>query len=209
MVRNQWAGFLALFLVLAGAPAYAAIIVSSNSEVAENTISGHKPPAGVHANIIGGSVNAADLAATPAQAVRPAPSAPGNCDAASPTVGTFCRSVDGALNHQGYWQNYGNGYQPAGYFKDDLGVVNIQGHVATRGAGDGVPATIFILPSGLRPKSTRLFHVYQEEDKSDADGTFEPDAWVRIQTDGRVVHGSHEANLHINYLQLDGIFFQP
>ena len=50
------------FLVLGGATAFGAIVVSSNSEVAAGTISGHAPPAGKHSNIIAGSVNATDLA---------------------------------------------------------------------------------------------------------------------------------------------------
>jgi len=52
---------LALFVSLGGT-AVAAIIVSSNSQVAQNTISGHRPPAGAHANIITGSINGTDLA---------------------------------------------------------------------------------------------------------------------------------------------------
>src|SRR4051812_6472554 len=53
---------LAVFLVLGGGTALAAYVVSSNSQVGPNTISGHKPPTGDHANIIGGSVNGQDVA---------------------------------------------------------------------------------------------------------------------------------------------------
>jgi|SRR5215211_284499 len=49
------------FLVFGGATAFGAIIVSSNSQVAGGTISGHNPPSGKHANIISGSVAAGDL----------------------------------------------------------------------------------------------------------------------------------------------------
>ena len=52
----------AVFLALGGTAA-AAIVVSSNSQVASNTISGHKPPSGKHANLITGSVNGQDIAA--------------------------------------------------------------------------------------------------------------------------------------------------
>src|SRR4051812_23674220 len=51
---------LALFVALGGT-AYAAIVVSSNSQVAQNTIAGHAPITGVHSNLISGSVNATDL----------------------------------------------------------------------------------------------------------------------------------------------------
>ena len=57
------ASTLALVIALSGTTAIAAIVVSSNSQVAQNTISGHKPPSGDHPNIIGGSVNATDLSA--------------------------------------------------------------------------------------------------------------------------------------------------
>jgi hypothetical protein len=39
------------------------VIITDNSQVASNTISGHKPPSGKHANIIAGSVNGQDVAA--------------------------------------------------------------------------------------------------------------------------------------------------
>jgi hypothetical protein len=53
---------LAVFLVLGGGTALGAYVVSSNSQIGPNTISGHKPATGQHANIIGGSVNGTDLA---------------------------------------------------------------------------------------------------------------------------------------------------
>ncbi|MGH2973379.1 MAG: hypothetical protein ACRDLL_00715 [Solirubrobacterales bacterium] len=54
---------IAVFLVLGGGTAVAALVVSDNSQIGPGTVSGHKPPAGDHANVIGGSLGAADLAA--------------------------------------------------------------------------------------------------------------------------------------------------
>jgi hypothetical protein len=51
---------LALFVALGGT-AIASVIVTSNSQVASNTISGHHPPSGDHANILTGSVNGTDI----------------------------------------------------------------------------------------------------------------------------------------------------
>ncbi len=51
----------ALFFALGGT-AGAAVMITSNGQVAANTISGHQPPSGKHANLIAGSVNASDLA---------------------------------------------------------------------------------------------------------------------------------------------------
>jgi hypothetical protein len=54
---------VSFFLVVGGGTAIASYVVSSNGQIAPNTISGHQPPSGDHANIVGGSVNAQDLAA--------------------------------------------------------------------------------------------------------------------------------------------------
>jgi hypothetical protein len=53
---------VALFVALGGTGLAATYVVSSNSQVAPGTISGHNPPSGRHANIIGGSINSPDLA---------------------------------------------------------------------------------------------------------------------------------------------------
>jgi hypothetical protein len=52
---------LALFFAIGGS-AYAAVIVTSNSDVAPDTIAGHKPGSGKHSNLILGSVTNEDLA---------------------------------------------------------------------------------------------------------------------------------------------------
>src|SRR5207302_2972093 len=52
---------IALFFSLGGT-AVAALLITSNSQLGKNTISGHHPPKGDHANLIAGSVNAKDLA---------------------------------------------------------------------------------------------------------------------------------------------------
>jgi hypothetical protein len=52
---------IALFVALGGT-ALASVIITSNSQVAKGTISGHKPPSGDHSNIIPGSVNGQDVA---------------------------------------------------------------------------------------------------------------------------------------------------
>jgi hypothetical protein len=54
---------ISLFIVLGGTATAASYVVRSNKQVAPNTISGHQPPKKKHANLIAGSINAADLAA--------------------------------------------------------------------------------------------------------------------------------------------------
>lgn len=51
---------LALFIALGGS-AMGAVIVTSNSQVAKGTISGHHPPSGDHANLIAGSLTGKDV----------------------------------------------------------------------------------------------------------------------------------------------------
>jgi hypothetical protein len=53
---------LSFFLVLGGGTAVAAYVVTSNNQIASNTISGHKPPSGYHTNIVQGSINGTDIA---------------------------------------------------------------------------------------------------------------------------------------------------
>ena len=55
------ASLIALFVALGGGTAFAAVIITSNSQVAGGTISGHHPPSGKHANIISNSVNGQDV----------------------------------------------------------------------------------------------------------------------------------------------------
>jgi hypothetical protein len=52
---------LAVVIALGGT-ATAAVIVSSNNQIAGNTISGHQPPQGDHPNIIQSSINGKDVA---------------------------------------------------------------------------------------------------------------------------------------------------
>jgi hypothetical protein len=52
---------VAVFIALGGT-ATAAVLVTSNSQVAKDTISGHKPPKGDHANIVDGSITGRDIA---------------------------------------------------------------------------------------------------------------------------------------------------
>jgi hypothetical protein len=48
------------------------------------------------------------------------------------------------------WTNFGNGFQPAGFYKDPFGTVHLQGDVA-RPDATSMDAVIFILPAGYCP----------------------------------------------------------
>jgi hypothetical protein len=47
--------------VIGGGTALASFVITSNSQVAPGTISGHNPPSGDHANIIADSINGQDV----------------------------------------------------------------------------------------------------------------------------------------------------
>ncbi len=53
---------MAVFLVLGGGTALASYVISSNSQVGPNTISGHHVSGGAHPNLIAGSVGSKDVA---------------------------------------------------------------------------------------------------------------------------------------------------
>jgi hypothetical protein len=53
---------VALFVALGGTALAASYVVSSNSQIGPDTVSGHKPPAAKHSNLIAGSVNGQDVA---------------------------------------------------------------------------------------------------------------------------------------------------
>jgi hypothetical protein len=53
---------LAALFVALGGTAMASVIITSNSQVAKDTISGHRPPSGDHPNIITGSLIGQDVA---------------------------------------------------------------------------------------------------------------------------------------------------
>lgn len=70
---------LALVLSVTGNAA-AAVLITSNSQVAQNTIAGHQVPSGKHSNIIAGTISKTDLA----------PSALVHCPAQMAQVGGIC-----------------------------------------------------------------------------------------------------------------------
>ncbi|HEY9694190.1 MAG TPA: hypothetical protein V6D15_18455 [Oculatellaceae cyanobacterium] len=92
---------------------------------------------------------------------------------------------------QNSWVNYDNGYNPAGYFKDSLGIVHLRGLV--RGGTNNT--TIFTLPAGYIPSNRELQAV---QTNNNAIGRLD------ILTDGQVqvVSGNN------GWFSLDGVTFR-
>jgi hypothetical protein len=211
---------LALFLVLGGGTALAAYVVTSNSQVAANTISGHGGSA-ANKNIIAGSVNGTDLAnqaVTAAKIKAPEPwhavAAPSGTTTCSNTDAVFCTfPTDLGLTP---WKNFGGGNATAAFYKDQLGIVHLKGLVVP--PDENNPQTtpqrrsIFRLPVAYRPQSTRVF-------ASVGQSTFGQEVAqgrVDVQSDGYVVlekdcvtSASGPCSADIGYLTLDGIAFRP
>ncbi len=152
---------LALFLALAGTAA-AAVIITSNSQVAPHTIAGANAAHGLNQNIIAGSVGTADLggqavtnATLATNSVTGRNLAPNSVTAAAISRGSFDLSFQGATLANG-WTAGGFGTNPPGFSVDILGVMHLRGSLAN-GASDSVA---FTLPPLFAPLADSYFPVY-------------------------------------------------
>lgn len=109
--------------------------------------------------------------------------------------GTFCM---GALAGGPIpaWVNYGNGFADAGFYKDQLGFVHLDGVIRSN-AGK---ARIFYLPPAFRPTVNRRLPV--ADGNSGAAGG--QGGYVEIATDGAV----QASNVSAAFLSLDGVVFR-
>jgi hypothetical protein len=200
------ASALALFVALSTGTAYAAgYVVSSNSQVAPSTISGHGAPAGDHPNIIAGSVTAADLAAPAAwHAVAPNPMAAGD-PCFEGVTGYFCGSCPSG-SCEGIWGNSGGSFAPAAFAMDLQGTVHLRGLVSVSAGADFIFPKIFDLPQGYRPAHELVFTTLD----NDNNGSYL--VRVDVRADGFVIVVNDEG---VNgtcscgqFLSLDGISFR-
>ena len=91
-----------------------------------------------------------------------------------------------AVTFAGAWANFGSGYSPVAYCKDQMGAIRLRG-LAKSGSG-----TIFTLPVGYRPPYTLQIQA----------GSTSPNSSITVNTNGDVV-----ANSFTTYMALDGISF--
>jgi hypothetical protein len=94
------------------------------------------------------------------------------------------------------WTNYGNGFSPASYFKDSLGMVHLRGLVAT----GTFNACILTLPAGYRPGYHGIYSV-----RYYLTGTGEGGIRLDVQTTGCVQATS--ATAAITWLSLENVNF--
>jgi hypothetical protein len=137
------ASLIALFIALGGS-ATAAVIITSNSQVASGTISGHNPPAGKHPNIILASVNGQDVKDLTFQPLTLKNGWTGNCFGGG--IPAVARSAEGVVYFRGEM------CQPTGIsenaFKLPLGFVPSKTEWLAADQLDGRTGRIVINPSG-------------------------------------------------------------
>jgi hypothetical protein len=68
----------------------------------------------------------------------------------------FNVGASGAPAFQNSWVNNGGGYAPAAYWKDEDGIVTVEGTIKSGTLG----VAAFILPPGFRPDQHRLYPAY-------------------------------------------------
>jgi hypothetical protein len=160
---------LCLFLILGGG-AYAATHLPKNSvgprQIRRNAVSGSK--------VKNRSLTGADLRGSVADAVHAA-----QADRATTSgdaekldgrdAGTFAHTGSEQLHAAAFgpgsanchWVDYGNGHQGGAYFRDDFGVVHLEGLVKAQGSCFGSPsdAIVMTLPPGYRPAMDLLVPV--------------------------------------------------
>lgn len=152
---------LALCLALGGTAA-AAVIITSNSQVAPHTIAGANAASGLNQNIIPGSLGTADLANQAVtntnlgtNSVTGRNLAPNSVTAAAISRSSFDLSFQGAALANG-WQGGGFGTNPPGFSIDILGVMHLRGSLAGGASG----SVAFTLPPLFRPLTDSYFPVY-------------------------------------------------
>jgi hypothetical protein len=142
---------LSLFLVLAGGTALASYVVTSNSQVGPNVISGHKPPRGDHANVAGGSLAAIDLASgavTSGKIANGQVMAPDLAHPSFHSAGLNPLAQPDCPNSDKWMSWHPGAFGDVGYYRDLEGRVHLSG-IATK--CNNAPQTIITLPAGYRP----------------------------------------------------------
>jgi hypothetical protein len=162
------------FIVLGGGTALASFVISSNSQVGPETISGHRPPSGEHANLIPGSLNGTDLASNSVGSSEIDNGSVGSLEIADPALHRAPIPVTNAgctdIPHR--WATFPG--RELSFYRDVGGRVHLQGEAAVCSATTNV---IFTLPPGFRPNEetaafpvARLDNLTVEEVDVGADG---------------------------------------
>lgn len=103
------------------------------------------------------------------------------------------------------WENYGDGYNTAGFYRDPLGVVHLKGLVRSDFTITGSPChpgvfadEFFTLPPGYRPAATEIAPTLHQN----------ATARIDIETTGRISVCTPDAWENNDWFLLDGISFR-
>lgn len=97
-----------------------------------------------------------------------------------------------SVTYQNSWASYNEGYAPASYYKDAMGVVHLEGLIKNGTVG----ASAFTLPTGFRPGYRQIYPVLNSANNAVNR--------VDILTNGQVVPQSTANN---GWVTLSGINF--
>ena len=181
---------VAVFIALGGTAA-ASFLITSNSQVASNTISGHKPPSGKHSNLIAASVNGQDLAANSVNGTKVADHSIKAADVSLTIERRFIGIGAGNPLLLNGWAVTGSGFETPAFGKDASGVVHLEGSV-NNASNNTDP--IFTLPAGYRPS--------RELEIPAKIGFGGPVGYITVQPDGTVAPGVATGDVHF-----DGVSF--
>ena len=197
---------IALVVAVGTGTAWAATyVVSSNSQIGPDTVSGHKVTGSNHANIVAGSIAGSDLAPSfynePWQVI--AENARTATDPCYSRSDTFCGD-----SNNGVWTNYGGEWMGLRFYRA-AGVVHVEGLIKFVPLGNPQTAliskAIFILPRTYRPAKKLVFGV----DCAKAGGTGVTHGRIDVTDDGIVLWNPGFDNCeHTNYISLSGISYR-
>jgi hypothetical protein len=215
---------LCLFLLLGGGAAYAAdTILSSdikdgevktqdlaNSAVNNTKIANSAVNAG---KVQDGTLQEVDLKKIPWQNVATSTATEGGpdpCDGTPPATGMFCGALAATTINLHPWQNYGNGYQTARFFRDAAGIVHVEGLVQHPSPGIAFSNfdAVFILPVGFRPASSLDFAVDCKELNNENGNSIVEHGRIDVFSDGKVNYGGFDNCNRNDYISLNGIDFR-
>lgn len=99
----------------------------------------------------------------------------------------------GAAPFANGWQNFGSTYAPAAYWKDENGLVHLEGLIKS----GTLSIAAFVLPPGYRPAMDRIFSVFSNNSVG----------MIQVQADGSVQPMSIGTASNASY-GLDGVVFR-
>jgi hypothetical protein len=177
---------IAVFLVLGGGSAVAGVIINSNGQVAQNTISGHKPPSGAHPTVIAGSLNGTDLATgavtKPKLANHSVSTGKFAAGATAPNAarlgGVAPRPAYQPLQLHAGCSSKSSVFSPPGYVVDALGFVHLRGVITC------TTYMAFQLPAAIAPGYRKVFRVATTNTADNTELTIFPDGTADLNTSG-------------------------